>query len=127
MKDLFEILFYFLLFKSPYLGDIHSIVEKFASFQSVSHGKHILDTYIIYLYHGAWANQRVLPWYNYNTPQWLVVIPRWPKGLNASKANRLKSLPLAGRCQDSQVSNTFAMADKKLFSVAIQAVEWFPI
>ena len=21
------------------------------------------------LYHGAWADQRVLPWYNYNTPQ----------------------------------------------------------
>ena len=31
--------------------------------------------YNLYLYHGAWADQRVLPWYNYNTPQWLVVIP----------------------------------------------------
>ena len=31
------------------------------------------------LYHGAWADQRVLPWYNYNTPQWLVVIPWWLK------------------------------------------------
>ena len=29
------------------------------------------------LYHGAWVDQRVLPWYNYNTAQWLVVIPWW--------------------------------------------------
>ena len=27
----------------------------------------------MYLYHDAWADQRVLPWYNYNTPQRLVV------------------------------------------------------
>ena len=26
------------------------------------------------LYHGAWVVQRVLPWYNYNTTKWLVVI-----------------------------------------------------
>ena len=24
------------------------------------------------MYHGAWVDQRVLPWYNYNTTQWLV-------------------------------------------------------
>ena len=30
---------------------------------------------IYYFYCGAWVDQRVLPWYNYNTTQWLVVIP----------------------------------------------------
>ena len=37
----------------------------------------ILTAMYIYLYHGVWMNQRVLPWYNYNTTQWLVVISWW--------------------------------------------------
>ena len=36
------------------------------------------------LYHGAWVDQRVLPWYNYNTTQWLVVIYTMvARGVNA--------------------------------------------
>ena len=69
----------------PALTHVHRMHLPLSSINSRKETARIEDTpspgdhVYIYLYHGAWADQRVLPWYNYNTPQWLVVIPWWLK------------------------------------------------
>ena len=48
------------------------------AFDSMSHKYIYIYIYIyMYMYYDAWVDQRGLPWYNYNTTQWLVVIPWW--------------------------------------------------
>ena len=56
----------------------HTVLPLFNCSLRVGESCDVLRVYI-YLYHGVWVDQRVLPWYNYNTPQWLVVIPWWQK------------------------------------------------
>ena len=50
------------------------------SYRSLLYNTTVLYDIYIYLYYGAWADQRVLPWYNYNTPQWYTMVA---KGVNA--------------------------------------------